>query len=86
MGATLYTVVIPTDPSLPTGLVTRLTVQRADGDAFSREELEALAALYPPPTEARGNVKHALSTAKPASAKKAPKPAPKPRKAAKRPG
>lgn len=80
MSATLYTVIVPTDPRLPAGLVTRITVQRADGGEFSREELEALAAAYPPPAEARSNVKHAIATAK-----KAPKAAPKPRKAAKRP-
>lgn len=85
MSATLYTVIIPTDPKLPAGLVTRLTVQRADGGEFSREELEALVAAYPPPAEAHTNVKHAVAAAKPATAKKAPKAPARPRKAAKRP-
>lgn len=92
MATTLYTLIVPTEPKLPAGLVTRITVQRADGGEFSREELEAIAAAYPPPPEARAAVEAAIAAApsKPtrrasasAASRKAQKPAPTPRGAVK---
>lgn len=95
--ALAYTVTLPNPPGVPASVVVRIVAMREDDKKLSREELSALAAAYPPPTEAsRKAVESAIhrarsrptETAKPrvknTRTKATPKAAAK-RKAAKRP-
>lgn len=75
MATTAYTIIVPTPDELPRSLVVRTVVMRDDGAELSREDLEALAAAYPPPPEARAAVEAAIAAAPS-----------KPRRAAKRQG
>ena len=62
--ATAYTIIAPRPAGVPEPVVVRIVATRADGKALSREELEALAAAYPPPTaEARDAVARAIARA-----------------------
>ncbi len=92
--ATAYTVTLPNPPDVPADVVVRVVAMRADTKALSREELEALARAYPPPTEAsREAIERAIARAPSRPTKPAPKARVKPpsrakstprRKAAKR--
>ncbi len=76
--ATIYDVKVPNSPGVPEELEVPITVMRGDGEALSREELEALAAAYPPPTaEGRAAVDRAIARAP----SRAPNASTKPRKA-----
>lgn len=69
--ASSYTIVVPTPPELPPTLEVYVTVGRRDRKALTREELEALAAVYPPPTrEGRVAVEKLAAEAPTASAPK----------------
>jgi hypothetical protein len=71
MASTIYDVQIASAPGLPPTLDVHVTVMRHDGKALTREELEALAAAYPPPTaEGRAAVEAAIAAASTAPAGK----------------
>ncbi len=62
--ATVYDVKIPNPAGVPDSLDVHVTVTRADGKAFSREELEALAKVYPPHTaEGRAALERSIARA-----------------------
>ena len=100
MATTAYTIIAPTPAGLPSNIVVRVVAMRDDGKKLSREELEALAAAYPPPAAQRAAVRQAIEDAperpaarakrapsKPStatSAKRAPASTSKPKPAAKR--
>ncbi|MDO9015401.1 MAG: hypothetical protein Q8S73_36460 [Deltaproteobacteria bacterium] len=69
--ATLYTTKLPTPDALPAGLEVRVTVMRKGGGELTRAELEAAAALYPPPAKHRAEFKRALDAAPVSSPAKA---------------
>jgi len=91
--ATAYTIIVPSPAVVPSSVEVRVVAMRHDGKELSREELEALAVAYPPPTaSARAEVARAINAArsKPAVKAKAPvstkaRKAPAKRAAAKRP-
>lgn len=94
--ATAYSIILPNPPGVPATITVRIVAMRDDAKALSREELEALAAAYPPPDEtARAAVEGAIKRARarpaatsPSKSSKAPaRPSSKTtkRKAAKRP-
>lgn len=75
MATTAYTIIAPTPAGLPSNIVVRVVAMRDDGKKLSREELEALAAAYPPPAAQRAAVRQAIEDApeRPAArAKRAP--------------
>lgn len=91
-----YSVPIPPPEGLPPGLVVRVVVMRGGGGSLTRAELDACAALYPPPAGDHGDVeteaphkatRGPAKSPKRTTAKKASSPAPKApkRTAAKRP-
>lgn len=89
--ASMYTIVIPTPAGVPETVELHIMASRRDGQALTREELAAVAALYPPPS-AEGRVMLertlALAPTKPATKASAGTKAKKPvakRAAAKRP-
>lgn len=49
--ATAYTMNIPSPSGLPESLNVRVVGMRNDGKALTREDLTALAALYPPTSD-----------------------------------
>jgi len=89
--ASMYTIVIPTPVGVPETVELHIMASRRDGLPLTREELEAVAALYPPPSaEGRAMLERTIERAltkpvtKATTGTKAKKPAPK-RAAAKRP-
>ena len=86
--ADMYTIVIPTPEGVPETVEVHVMASRRDGKPLTREELEALVAVYPPPTaEGRATMKRVIERAPSGAAKastKPRKPASK-RAAAKRP-
>jgi hypothetical protein len=84
MSTNAYAVVIPPPEGLPAGLTVRIVVMRARGGRLTRAELEAAAALYPPPASGRAELADALAAAPEAPAKPTRGPA-KGAKAPKRP-
>ncbi len=90
--ATAYTIVVPNPVGVPATVEVHVTAMRRDGRALSREELEALAVVYPPPTaEGRAAARAAIESAPSGAAGKRAKTSVAPRKpvtkraAAKRP-
>ncbi len=93
--ADLYTIVIPTPAGVPDTVELHVMASRRDGKPLTREELEAVSALYPPPTaegcrmlaraiEAAPSAVEATPARRTSSGTKARKPTAK-RAAAKRP-
>lgn len=71
--ASMYTIVIPTPAGVPDTVELHIMASRRDGKALTREELEAVAALYPPPSaEGRAMLDRALAQAPTKPATKAP--------------
>lgn len=85
MAATIYDVQIPNVTGIPPTLDVHITVMRHDGRPLTRAELEALAAVYPPPTaEARAALDRAIEVA-PSVAAEPTTPVAKPRAKARKP-
>ena len=63
--ATAYSIILPNPPGVLAPITVRIVAMRDDAKNLSREELEALAAAYPPPDEtARTHVALAIKRAR----------------------
>lgn len=71
---TAYTTPVkPEALNLPRTLMVQVTAVRVDGDDLTREELEALAAAFPPPAKHRAEVGRAIARATENEAATAPR-------------